>query len=164
MNAIHPDGRDLFPDLNFDEIRDVGLSGGTQAAMDGALFDQRCAVEAVGQPQLKIGADFRRLGISDHDLQRKRRGLHVHRAFTGRTGVANSGHELASALLGLPRRGTGRFRPRRARVVHAYWGAYVQDDWRVSSNFTLNYGVRFEHEDGLREIENRQTVAFDRKL
>jgi hypothetical protein len=25
----------------------------------------------------------------------------------------------------------------------------------------LTYGVRFEHEDGLREVENRQTVAFD---
>ena len=31
----------------------------------------------------------------------------------------------------------------------------------VSSKFTLNYGLRLEHEDGLREINNRQTVAFD---
>ena len=33
---------------------------------------------------------------------------------------------------------------------------------RVNSKFSLNYGVRFEHEDGLREIDNRQTVGFDR--
>ena len=46
-------------------------------------------------------------------------------------------------------------------MVHAYWGAYFQDDWRVNSKFTLNYGLRLEHEDGLREINNRQTVAFD---
>ena len=31
----------------------------------------------------------------------------------------------------------------------------------MNSKLTLNYGVRFEHEDGLREIENRQTVGFD---
>ena len=31
----------------------------------------------------------------------------------------------------------------------------------MNSKLTLNYGVRIEHEDGLREIENRQTVGFD---
>src|SRR5439155_242695 len=40
-------------------------------------------------------------------------------------------------------------------------GGYFQDDWRVTSRFTLNYGLRLEHEDGLREINNEQTVAFD---
>jgi hypothetical protein len=40
----------------------------------------------------------------------------------------------------------------------------VQDDYRVSSRLTVNFGVRLEHEDGLREIENRQTVAFDRDV
>ena len=42
-----------------------------------------------------------------------------------------------------------------------YYGGYVQDDWRVSSKLTLNYGLRFEHEDGLREAEDRFTVGFD---
>ncbi len=34
--------------------------------------------------------------------------------------------------------------------VH-YFGGYAQDDWRVSPKMTLNYGLRIEHEDGLRE-------------
>src|SRR5207247_2222846 len=29
---------------------------------------------------------------------------------------------------------------------------------------TLNYGLRLEHEDGLREVDNQQTVAFDRNI
>ena len=33
---------------------------------------------------------------------------------------------------------------------------------RVNSKFSLNNGVRFENEDGLREIDNRQTAGFDR--
>ncbi len=34
----------------------------------------------------------------------------------------------------------------------------------MSSRFTLNYGLRLEHEDGLREINNSQTVAFDQNV
>ena len=43
-----------------------------------------------------------------------------------------------------------------------YYGGYVQDDWRVSSKLTLNYGLRIEHEDGIQEMDNNITVGFDR--
>ena len=45
-----------------------------------------------------------------------------------------------------------------------YYGAYLQDDFRVNSKLTLNAGIRLEHEDGLREENNGFTVAFDRTL
>src|SRR5439155_18552888 len=48
-------------------------------------------------------------------------------------------------------------------VFTNYYGGYIQDDWRVASNLTLNYGVRIEHEDGLREQNNTFTVGFDQK-
>ncbi len=43
-----------------------------------------------------------------------------------------------------------------------YYAGYAQDDWRVNDRFTLNYGVRLEHETGMMEKSNQQTVAFDR--
>ena len=46
-------------------------------------------------------------------------------------------------------------------VFSYYYGGYLQDDWRVNSKFTLNYGLRIEHQDGLREQDNNITVGFD---
>ena len=45
-----------------------------------------------------------------------------------------------------------------------YYGSYAQDDFRVNPKLTLNYGLRLEHQDGLREKNNGITVAFDRTL
>jgi hypothetical protein len=164
VNAVHADGRDLFPDLNFDEVRDVGLSGGTRRRWKGPYSINGALAKLMGDHQVKVGADFRRLGIATTTFNENAGDFTFSRAFTSRPGVANSGHELASALLGLPRLGRVDYDRGEFEWYTRYWGAYIQDDWRVSSNFTLNYGVRFDHEDGLREIENRQTVAFDRAV
>ena len=79
--------------------------------------------------------------------------------FTSKNGTG--GNELASLLLGLPATGSAPHDPATFEWYTRYWGGYFQDDWRVSSRFTLNYGLRLEHEDGLREVNNSQTVAFD---
>jgi len=36
-----------------------------------------------------------------------------------------------------------------------YYVAYAQDEWRVRSNFTLNYGLRYDYYVPLREADNR---------
>jgi hypothetical protein len=35
-------------------------------------------------------------------------------------------------------------------INHGYWGGFFQDQWRVSSNLTLNYGLRWDVETGLK--------------
>jgi len=36
---------------------------------------------------------------------------------------------------------------------------FAQDDWKISRNFTLNYGVRWEYNGGLKELADR-TLSF----
>ena len=38
----------------------------------------------------------------------------------------------------------------------------MQDEFRATSKLTLNFGLRYEYEAGLRERDNRFTVGFDR--
>jgi hypothetical protein len=162
VNNIHADGRDLFPDLNFDEVRDVGLSPGSRRRWTGPYSINGALSKLWGNHTLKTGADFRRMGIKTTTFGENAGDFNFSRAFTSRAGVPNSGHELASALLGVPRAGRVDYDRGEFEWYTKYWGAYIQDDWRVTSDFTVNFGVRLEGEDGLREVQNRQTVAFDR--
>ena len=39
---------------------------------------------------------------------------------------------------------------------HNYWGAYFQDDWKLTPKLTLNLGVRWEHFGAIEENHGRQ--------
>ncbi len=40
-------------------------------------------------------------------------------------------------------------------IEQEYYVGYIQDEWRVRPNFTLNYGVRYDYYAPLREADNR---------
>ena len=46
-------------------------------------------------------------------------------------------------------------------VRNNYFGTFVQDTWRVNRNLTLNIGLRFEYENGIKEQQNRAMLWFD---
>ena len=46
--------------------------------------------------------------------------------------------------------------PAISNLSRSYFGAYVQDDWRVSSRLTVNLGLRWEHYGVPAERDNRQ--------
>src|SRR5262249_37701415 len=71
------------------------------------------------------------------------------------------GNGIASFLLGLPGGGFAAV-TRPLQVFPRAYSAYIQDDARLRDDLTLNLGLRYEYEAGLREKENRFTVAFDR--
>jgi trimeric autotransporter adhesin len=168
LDAINADGRNMFPELLFDEVDDVGGWGGDRTRWTGPYALNGTLTKLMGSHSWKMGADARQLGIktttetSPNTAELALAGsFSFNRLFTSRNDLG--GNEFASLLLGLPVDGSVPFNLGEGEWFTRYYGGFVQDDWRVSSKFTINYGVRLEHEDGLREVQNRQTVGFDQE-
>ncbi len=64
--------------------------------------------------------------------------------FDGRyTGMQGLG--LGDMLLGLPITAAGALGDSSQEMRTTYYGGYIQDDWRLASNLTLNFGIRYEY-------------------
>ncbi|HXB70233.1 MAG TPA: TonB-dependent receptor [Candidatus Acidoferrales bacterium] len=84
-------------------------------------------------------------------------------AFTQRDALnadAASGNAFASFLLGYVASGSAVFNPNPAWGDH-YYGFFLQDDWRIARNLTINLGVRWDYESPQTERYNRQNIGFD---
>jgi hypothetical protein len=168
VNALGPGGSDTFPSLSFDQTESVGGWGGVPIQWKSPASINAAITHLRGSHSFKFGGDFRRMAVAlDNTVGLGPNGepalggsFQFNNLFTSNNGVG--GNELASLLLGLPYTGDAPATPGAGEWYLNYWGGYAQDDWRVSSSLTVNYGVRLEREDGLREINNQQTVAFDR--
>ena len=160
VNALPAGGKEIFPSLTFDQgVEGVGGWGPGPVRWKGPYAINGALTKLMGSHSVKVGADVRRLGVELATETALGGSFGFGPLFTSKGGVG--GHEVASLLLGLPSSGSAPATTGDGEWYTRYWGAYFQDDWRVSSRLTVNYGLRIEHEDGLRELNSRQTVAFD---
>jgi Carboxypeptidase regulatory-like domain len=107
---------------------------------------------------IKIGGDYRRITSTLTNPQTQPRGLFTFdRNYTSNRGAANTGHPWASFLLGLPNRVQRDFVDTRPEVLINFVGFFVQDDFRISRNLTLNLGLRWDLLTSPVEKNNRQT-------
>src|SRR3989449_10320410 len=172
LNLVKQTGVPKFPVVSFvGGYRAVGHQNPAKDRVYKSWGTNASYSRFVGTHTFKFGADYRRIGGLLDSTSNPSGNFFFGREFTSSTGLNNAsaldGNAIATFLLGYP---SGDFQSTASTMglttpldlyTH-YYGGYVQDDWRVSSKFTLNYGLRVEHEDGIRETNNNFTVGFDR--
>ena len=117
-----------------------------------------------GKHTLRWGGDFRRLQIDTH-TDSNARGSFVFTGantaqFVGGLPVAGTGVDFADFLLGLPQMTSAQFGANNFYFRGNSWDLFVQDDWRVRGNLTLNFGLRYEYVSPYTELNN-QIVNLD---
>jgi hypothetical protein len=70
------------------------------------------------------------------------------------------GQDFASFLLGLPTSGQYDLNARGTYTAN-YYALFVQDDWRIRSNLTINLGLRYDRDMPYSEKLNRTVNGFD---
>lgn len=130
---------------------------------------QPTLTQIFGDHTLKYGYDYRRLMEN-----RTTNGFNAGRflftgAFTAPASNSNTatvnaiGRDLAAFLLGIPSANANSLIEQAASydIYSDYHGFFVQDDWRINQKLTLNLGLRYDLETGVRESEGRFVTGFD---
>ncbi len=132
-----------------------------------AVFYSRSIVAAiaksVGRHSLKAGYDFRTLSEDFTDSSFANGTYSVANTFSEElpnAGNISTGADVADLLLGTPTSGVVTTVSPLRLNVH-YQGVYVQDNYRVKPRLTLNVGLRYEYELGIRERNNHFVVGLD---
>ena len=120
---------------------------------------QGSVTKTLNQHSLKAGGEFRIVQFNSLQTGDASNDFSFTSAFTQGPNPAQSsntaGNALATFLLGIP---GGSVTPSPALAMETkYFAGYLQDDWKVSNKFTINFGIRYELETPRTERYNRLT-------
>lgn len=158
-------GTAAFPTLNvagYALLGSQGVANSSVARIQTPIRDTQIldsVSKTVGQHNFKAGLEYR-FGFNNESNDLSSSGNFVfNRLITDRPGASNTGDAYASSLLGAVNSATLNTTdviPSRA----AYWSTYIQDDWRITKDLTLNLGLRWESELP-RTVDGNKLNGFD---
>ncbi|MCU1235844.1 MAG: carboxypeptidase regulatory-like protein, partial [Candidatus Solibacter sp.] len=159
LDAITPNP--AFPAVTMSDVASFGGGTTTRDVYYSRSFNATLSTFR-GRHSLKAGFDFRTL----HDAGTPASGptslgfSDVFTRATPQTATAGTGASVATMLLGFPTSGSMNIVTNFDDYLR-YYGGFVHDDFRVTRKLTLNFGLRFEHESGIREANNKLIAGFN---
>ena len=151
-----------FPYISMSNFYAMGLNDSNSFYVHASNNVSTSLSKFVGRHSLKIGFDYRRIKTAGNDANNAAGDYTFNGIFTRSSSLSSGtgGADLADMLLGYPSAGNIYTSTKLTQFAN-YYGAYIQDDFRLSSKLTLNIGLRWEHENGLQEENNGILVGFD---
>lgn len=154
----------FFPPVNLTNFTPLSVSTATTDFWYSRNLFTQVAKEA-GRHSVKFGFDYRSIDLSFTDFSNAPGSFTFTGNFTEQSpnnpqGQA-AGSAIADLLLGLPTSGQIEQSQRFYQYIN-YWGAYVQDEFRITRTLTLDAGLRYEYETGLKDANNNEVVGFNK--
>jgi len=141
----------------------AGRSQGNQLTWSTGWSWSEIVNKTIRRHQVKFGGEFRVM-LDNIDSPQTNFGAYAFTAGWTQQNALNSnaayGNSIASLLLGMPSSGNVPINPAYAYGNH-YYGAFVQDDWRVTGKLTVSLGLRWDYESPITERNNQQDGAFN---
>ena len=156
--------REAMPRISFSDSNYAGLSTSPGSITPFISYQWFTSMTKVmSRHTLKAGFDFRRYDANSlspgYSAGTFTFGTNWITAGTGKTAPPFGG-SMASFLMGLPT--GGQFDVNTGYAYRSYlFGYFLQDDWRVKPNLTINVGLRIEHETPITERYNRIVNGFN---
>jgi hypothetical protein len=145
-----------------------GVMFGDRAPQDTTYYswDANASMSKLwGRHTVKFGASYRKIGLKNTSFGQSSGQFFFDGQFTGGPDPLNADtadqHALAAFLLGFPSSGDIPVATPNDFYID-YYAGYLQDDFRVNPDLTVNVGLRYEFEQGLQEKSDAFTVGFDR--
>jgi hypothetical protein len=144
-----------------------GVMFGDRAPQDTTYYswDANASMSKLwGRHTVKFGASYRKIGLKNTSFGQSSGEFYFDGQFTGADPLNPPGDDryaLAAFLLGYPSSGAITAATPNNFFID-YYAGYLQDDFRVNPDLTLNVGLRYEFEQGLQEKNDAFTVGFDR--
>ena len=153
-----------FPVVGMSTLYSLGDSG------DNGYYDEYsynfnvAADKYIGRHSLKAGFDYRKLGTAGYS-QNYPTGSYTFNSdpnygTSKAAGNSYTGVDLGDLLTGYPYQRQADTDSHFNDTIN-YYGAFAQDDFRLNSKTTLNFGLRWEREDGVQEQHNALITGFN---
>jgi trimeric autotransporter adhesin len=155
ITGVSQDSRSWgLPGLSFTNY--AGLTDVTPVSRDDNVFQISDAIILRhGKHNVRFGGDFRHLWTGLRSNPNPRGTFVFTGLATSLNATTGTGYDLADFLSGIPQQTSIQYSPASYSFSANGWNLFVNDDWRIGANLTLNLGLRYEYVGPYVEAENR---------